>query len=378
MRRYHAILLALHVLVMTVPVLGLALALGAPDAQLFGTEAPAPRPAFALARWADESLQGDLKKWFESHLGFRGVLVRTDNSLLYAPLGETKPGANVRRGEDGILFIDEDIGYATWRAQDRPTAEVWRALAVQLGRAQRELARRGKQMIVVLVPSKGSLYPEAFGARWSRRQPLAEPTDAFVERTLREAFAAEGVRYGDAIETLRAFPGPREAVYPKAARHWSRVGACLALQDAARPVFDVPSCAFTPRPGNMDGDAEVDLYRLLNTWHLTEPIPEVLDPISPPAAVAAAPRTLFVGSSFTWMLADVARPFVREPHFFYYNSSVYDVSTLTPRLIGPVDPASPDWPHYALEKDLYILEILEGYAHGDMFPQFLATLLARL
>lgn len=375
MRRVHLMTIALHLLVLALP--GLGLAVGAPDAKLFGTEPPSIFPALSMARWTDESVQAGLKAWFESHLGFRGVLVRTDNSLFYATLGTTRPEATVKRNGDGFLFIDDDLWYAALRVQDRPKVERLRALAVLLGRAQRELARSGKHLVVVLAPAKSTIYPEAVSEGWRRRQPAPEPTDAFVVRTLREAFAAEGVRYGDGIATMQGFATSREIIYPRVARHWSRVGACLVLRDAARPAFDISSCDYYPRTANFEEDSDIDLYRLLNTWHVTEPVPTIFDLRVNHPPTPDAPRALFVGTSFTWMLVDAARSFVREPHLFYYNSSIFDVSAPKARLVGNVDPNSAEWAHYALDKDVYVIEILEAYAHGGVVPDFLQALLAR-
>lgn len=376
MRRAQLPILALHLLVLVLPVLGLVLR--APDAKLFGTEPPSPFPHVTLSGWRDESVQAQLKAWFESHLGFRGVLVRTDNSLLYATLGETKPEAVVKRGDDGVLFINDDIWYAALRVQDRPSADVLHALAAQIARAQRELALRNKQLIVILAPTKGSLYGDDLPPRWRRRDQTSERTDTFVERTLRADFAAEGVHYGDGISILQSYTGPREIIYPRVARHWSRVGACLALRQAARPVLNIPSCDYVARPASLEWDGNVDLYRLLNTWHLTEPLPTVFELVDGPPAPPNAPRAVFVGSSFTWLLVDAARPYVREAHVLYYNSSVYDASTPRPRLIGPLDPAAPEWARYVLDKDVYVIEVLESYASSGLIQGFLKTLLERL
>lgn len=376
MRRPQLPILALHLLVLVLPVLGLVF--HAPDATLFGTEPPSPFPHVTFSGWRDESVQAQLKAWFESHLGFRGVLVRTDNSLLYATLGETKPEAVVKRGDDGVLFVNDDIWYAALRVQDRPSVELLHALAAQLAHAQRELALRNKRLIVILAPAKGSLYDDELSPRWKRHDQQSERTDAFVERTLRADFAREGVQYGDGIAVLQSYSGPREIVYPRVARHWSRVGACLALREAARGYFGAPSCDYVARPADLEWDGNVDLYRILNTWHVTEPLPTVFELVDGPPAPPDAPRAVFVGSSFSWLLVDAARPYVREAHVLYYNASVYDASTPRPRLIGPLDATAPEWAHYVLDKDVYVVEVLESYAYGNVIPDFLKTLVERL
>jgi len=122
---------------------------------------------------------------------------------------------------------------------------------------------------------------------------------------------------------------------------------------------------------------DFDLFQLLDTWH------PFLHRCLAPKLTTGSPRivplrALFVGTSFTFMLAEVARPFVRDGAFFYYNRTMYDMSKPMHPAIGPVDAHAPGWSAYALERDLYVLELFEGYLHAEYARDFLEQLLDHL
>ena len=78
------------------------------------------------------------------------------------------------------------------------------------------------------------------------------------------------------------------------------------------------------------------------------------------------------------MLADVMRPFVDTPVAVFYNTNFYDASTPERRRLAAVEPDSPSWTRYVLDRDLYVLEILETYAQGEHMITFVETLDRRL
>lgn len=152
------------------------------------------------------------------------------------------------------------------------------------------------------------------------------------------------------------------------------------LRDALAGSALAPSCAYELAAADRSKESETDfdLYRLLNVWRVDRGAARVARmKEDEPRGASARPRALFIGTSFMWMLAELMRPHVEAPIAFYYNTSVYDVSEAF-RLIEPVDSASPRWAGYALERDLYVLDINETYAHGHQILDFVETLDRRL
>jgi len=367
--------IALHLLAALLPTLGLVFHL--PDHPLGGWIFPPAPPKVTSEDWRTEKSQEQIKVWFEHFLGFRGILARTDNSVFYAPLGETKPGASVKLGHRGTLFVDDDVWFSQKRPQDLPSVEHMRSTAKLVAEAQRRAAEKGKTLAVLLAPPKTAFYREDLPRDWQRREPPAVPADTVVYTLLRDALVDAGARFADGRAILGKEPN-RELVYAPLGRHWTALGACIVARETTGGVIGPLPCRHRMIHPDEATNSDVDLFWLLNTWHpFGGPLPLVPEvvPESPPAE---RPRTLFIGSSFSWLIIDALRPFVREPHFFYYNSSVYDASTRLPPVLDKVDPNAPSWARYALEKDLYVLEIFEGYAHGNEAKDFLTALIARL
>lgn len=364
--------IAAHAMVVLLPVAGAVARL--PDTTLYGVEPPVDFPRLTLADWRAEKTQPILQSWFERRIGFRGVLVRTDNALQTSVLKETQTGSFVVIGSDSTYFSIDDVRFMGTQRRDMPgVLSRVDHLTTQLGSVHRKLAERGKHLVVTIAPSKTVIYPEAIPARWRTGAPVSSEE---VHTALREGLTKEGVPFGDADAIIRARPADRELLFPRTARHWTLLGACLALRDALHDGPVTPSCEYDMLPVHRAHDWAFDLTRLQNVWGTDigrEDMP-VVRPQTPPAT---RPRALFVGTSFLWILATVLGPLSDDrPYALFYNRTFFDVST--GQRVESVDPSSPAWSTYVLERDLYIIDILETFADHAETPAFLDELERRL
>ena len=373
--------LLLHALVVVIPTI--AAIAHAPDVRLFGSEVPPALPSPSFEGWWHEKVQPAFQGWFEANIGFRGVMVRTDNTV-QATLLRDKPGTTVVIGNDGTLFYIDDVALMGTRPQELKTS-LGRidVLLRALGSVNRKLVARGKRLVVVIAPSKTVVYPEEVPARWRRSD--GHRGDVEVHAALRAGLEREAIPFSDADALLSGKHGEeRQLVFGATGRHWTELGACLVLRDALPEGPTRPSCAYEMRPADRDLDPDFDLYTLQNLWRFERSAslhPVLIDapPASAPSAAGAPrPRTLFVGTSFTWMLANVMRTLVDNPIALFYNTTFYDVSDVTRKPLATVDPATPEWARYVLDRDLYVVELLETYAHGEHMITFVQTLDRRL
>src|SRR4051812_16205647 len=110
--------LVLHAIVVLLPVLGAVMK--APDVVLYGVELPTDLPTLSFEGWRTEKVQPAFQSWFESHIGFRGMMVRTDNSIQVGALREMKPGSFAVIGNDDIYFSSDDMKYLATQRRDMP------------------------------------------------------------------------------------------------------------------------------------------------------------------------------------------------------------------------------------------------------------------
>ncbi len=363
-RARDVLVVFVYMLLVCVPALGLRDLV--PDFRLDGSIAVHERPRFTRATWEDESFQPLFAAWFESRLGLRGAFAFADNTALYHAFHETKLGAPVKLGGDGVLLNDEDTLY--FNRTDLPSREAFDAFAGRIAHLQKRLQQQGAAFVPVIIPSKTTLYPDRVDPKWRKRISEPRPSDVAYENLVR-GLRAHGVAFVDARALLLARPEPRAYLYARGARHWSYLASCLATQRVfetygaltgrAAPSY---ACDYETRADAPWLHEDYDLLRLMNVWGARADVDR--DPVvflRPAPAQAVEPvSALFVGTSFCWnFLKDSARAgALGRTHFFYYNKRLFDWPSSHEQTLVP---GSAAWRDAALGKQLYVLDLFESY-----------------
>lgn len=389
-RARDIVLVCSYLVIAVLPVI--AMLFDVHDVRINGVYVHPPAPSLAFSAVTGETFQKDATAWFEDRLGLKGYSVHLDNSILFHVFGETKPGANVRVGADGVLFQPDDLYFmAKYATGLQPSAEQIEAFAAKLAAIQTKLAHRGKALVPIIIPAKTTIYRDAVPSQWRRDVGDPPPTDTLVYAAFKAALDRHQVVYVDSRAAMTAPGARRELLWGRQARHWSYYAACLALHDVAadygsltgRPIGDYP-CAVSTTSTAPRWHDDYDLLRLLNAFKVpraSEPVPVVGVP--PLATTPDKPDALIIGSSFGWMLVrDAQRSGVfGKLHFNYYNNSMFDWPTekrvTTPWEepgATPIEPFSPEWRAATVDKDLYILDLFEAYLiigsySGDFLDQ---------
>jgi hypothetical protein len=205
------------------------------------------RPA---APWPSaSSLRGfapAFERAFADRFGGRDWLIQLHHAAVVAIFGAS-PVFNVMRGRDGWLYFLGEDGLSLDRAY-RGTAQFPAgsidATVTEFKRRHDWLADRGIGYVVMVVPDKFTIYPEALPA-WVSRSTAPSPFDLVAQ-----ALAADGrVHFVDLRAALLAAKA-REQVYYKSDSHWNYNGAMVAyaalLPEVARAL--PPAKAFAPAP----------------------------------------------------------------------------------------------------------------------------------
>lgn len=365
------LLVCTYLLIAAVPLAGTIT--HTPGVQLFGALPEVTRPTWSARSFASEDYQKELTHWFEQSLGFRGVSVHADNTVLFHAFRETKPGLGIIIGRQDVLFERDDVGSYNALIEELPPPAAVEAYAEKVAWVQRRLAADGRAFVPLMIPSKLSLYRDELPARWQTDVgPEPRPYERGLYRAYQRAFDARGVRYTDVRRIFAASSEPREVLWGVEARHWSHYAACFATRDilaqrtalTGKPAPDYP-CVLERRPDATSAD--FDLFRLLNAWFLhpaNRSTPVAADPEPSSMPGDAKPSLLFVGTSFMGMVAhDALRSGAfRELHSFWYNSVYADPYPHGPEV--KVVPHTPQW-RQIVAKDIVVIDLFEPY----MSPQ---------
>ena len=363
MRFVDRLLVCLYVAFAALPFV--AMKLHAHDHALFGAIPPSPYPKRSAEAFLDESFQKAYTTWFESRIGFKGVAITTDNSLLYHVFGETKPGSSVRVG-NGVLFHAEDIAYFNKNAWALPAPERVAKTADRIAELQRTMRAHGQALVPVLIPPKTVLYRDAIPDQWRRDLGEPRPAELAVYEVFRLALIARRVDFVDMQAIMLGNDYARDDLWRPYARHWSYYGACIAMKEIAKH-YTVLTGRALPYECNLKYEhatrthVDFDLLLLLNTW--APPHPVRLEPFAehPPRETGeSGPKALFIGTSFCWNLVLDAE----HAHVFgklqldYYDKTLFSIPDNVPT---EVHPNTAQWRAQFLGNDLYVLDLFEGY-----------------
>lgn len=365
MKKLDRIMVCLYLAVAVIPFAAMMLKMK--DRAVFGSVPPTPYPTPTLATVRSEEYQKAFTAWFESRLGLKGYAVTTDNAILYHLFGETRFGSQVMLGEDGVLFKDEDIAYYNKDGPALPSQDRVDALADQIGALQARLAADGKALVPLIIPSKTTIYRDKIPARWTRALGQPRPSDTRIYEAFRRALDARKIVYVDGREILTTSAHDREMLWGLEARHWSTLGACLAMQEVVRAYGRLTGTAIEPgrcaakRKWHPRTHEDYDLWRLLNMWMPPRPtrnIPSV--DYEWPQPASWRPSTMIVGTSFCWSLiryANDSRLFDKI-YMDYYNRTLVEWPA---NIHTEVHPRTKAWREVFVGKDLYVLDLFEVF-----------------
>jgi SGNH hydrolase-like domain, acetyltransferase AlgX len=349
------------------------------DVPIYGERGHVARPKLSLASVVDDKFQPAAEAWFQRYLGLTGTWIGADNALLYYFFGETKHGSTVRMGDDNVLFIDEDIDFYNKHGVAVTTPAYVNRLAERLAALQRAMARHGKALVPVIIPSKTTIYRDKISTAWTAELGQPRPTDVATYNALRLALAANGVRYVDGRQMLLDRPEERYVIWGPQARHWSMYAACLVVSEAATlyaqltgKLRPAQQCELVMKQADPRTDSDFDLLRLANALFIRptyRDIPTIRYP--QPLPDAEKPRVLMVGTSFCWQIGGGFHQsgVWGELYFNFYQSHLYRLADMYEE---PIAVDQPLWRAATLGADIIVLDLFESYLMGGTYvDQFL-------
>ncbi len=289
-------------------------------------QVPPPRPSFSWAGLRDNSYQTQLEAYLAANLGFRAELIRLRNQLAYS-FFYTAHANHVLVGRDQVLFEERPI-YAYLGADFVGDAVVQHH--VRRFRAMQDtLARRGKLLVFVAVPSKASFMPENLPDYFRQQRPQRSNYQAYAA-----ALRAAGVNFLDLSHAFHQWKDTASfPLFPRGGIHWSVYGASLAgdtllhylahhYPHGLRAVRAGRAAVSTDPQSNDD-----DILRAMNLlWQpAAYPMAYPTFRVQPLAPGQRRPNLLLIGDSFSWL---IMHPFIsqvfdaKQSRFWFYNREV--------------------------------------------------------
>ena len=334
-----------------------------PDVKAHGAEMRALLPSFTLKAFWDGAFQTQCEKWLSKTIGFRGVFVRTDNQINLSLFREFSSSSRFQLvlGKDNYLY-----GWSYVKYYMEPKAfsdERMNAIVRRLKRVQNALRARDKGFLLLISPSKATLYEEGLPEEYRRRKsPLPSNYDRMMP-LLRQA----KINVLDSVSMLRDLKAQGVTAFSRGSTHWTFSSACLVAAEIKRQLEGqtgerYPAIPCSPTHHRATPVAQdMDLATLSNLWstnQFSEPL-TYPNPIASTKNASKIPTMSIVGSSFMWAILhylDAYKMYSDRAFFYYFNTK----HTYPPTRPTPVRRDTFNFDTEILDRDLVLIEVNES------------------
>jgi hypothetical protein len=280
-------------------------------------------PEFSVRDWINFEYQPQLHRYLLENYHLRPMIIRIFNQIQFSVFDHYNPA--VVRGIDDNLFESWFVDYHY--GDDFLGDEKIKSQAKMLTEIRQELHESGKELLVVIAPSKADYWPDY----------IPESYDRPMKRTNWEAYAhwlsAMDV---PAIDVNTWFMQARDTavapLFPKTGTHWSYYGAAaafdsivkLASHQFGKPLPPLKMQDFRLKDNLIEEDK--DLENLLNLLYPLHRYPLAYPRVDALVTDSSfVPRTTVISDSFFWNIYNMVAPrqTFSDLQFWYYNSTVY-------------------------------------------------------
>ncbi|MBT3418744.1 MAG: hypothetical protein HN726_02980 [Candidatus Magasanikbacteria bacterium] len=333
------------------------------ESSVSGVEYIPTRPTLTLSSFKTGDFQRDFSDWFSYVMGFRGALIRSDNQLNFSLFSDISSQADTKivLGKQDFLYEQGYIDGIQHIDPIDPLILKERVLALRT--FQDELNKREIPFLLLISPSKASVYPEFIPDRFLYTEAVQTKNTYEQLVPLLDTY---GIQYIDGHDFfVRQKETQPHTLFSAGGTHWNYYGALLFLQH----VFDVleihidkdlPELILDDVVVDTDSyAADRDLLELINVWD-TSP----LDSLTPHPLYHSETEGkflgdfLFVGDSFSWILLDILDgAHMYNSRDFYYYFKQHD--TYPEKSSTSINRSNINWEKDVFSRDAIILEVNE-------------------
>jgi hypothetical protein len=336
-----------------------------PDMILSGVEKPLGLPAPSFSGILGGKFQEAVETRLRHTLGFRGFLVKSDNQIKYSFFSEFSQNhpRMIILGKEKYLYQENYLNMYNRISVVR--GDEMEKKAAALKKLQDELKRRNVGFLLVISPSKTTIYPEYIPERFILRGNLSRPDNYRVLSPLLERHGVNVLDGRKIFLDLKRRSTPN--LFPTSGIHWSLYACCLFTDRLIRRMEDLTGKRLVrfawgePLKSREPIELDKDLARLVNilftrslfTGYLY--VKTVRD--APPGA--RRPNILMVGSSFCWNIIEYLdrNSTCSAIDFFYYYNTRYVYPGKSRQAI---DRPGIDWEREIRSRDMVVIEVNEA------------------
>ena len=276
--------------------------------------------------WFDGSFQENRNAFTEENIAFRNWLVKLKNQIHFSLFKESG-NKTVVVGKDNVLFekryLDSYIGKDYLGEK-----EVYKRTK-QLEAVQAKLQKKGKQLLVILAPSKPHLFSDKLPIEFA-----PQPTVNSNYKAFKFALSNSSINTIDFNEwMLKIADTSRYTLIPQNGAHWSNYFASISGDSIIRKIEKLTQkkmrhfSASKYDVSENAGKSEDDLLFIMNLI-----IPLKNKPLADPQLVFAGdnsafkPNVIAIADSYYWNLIFMNIPlevFDFESQYWYYNKKVF-------------------------------------------------------
>ncbi len=225
------------------------------------------------------------ESWFNDHIGFRSVFSETVSRVMLNVF-HSSPSKFVHIGRDGWYFYTVEDNLLIPFGEFPLDEQTLQRIAASQESIRLELEKMGIPYILVLTPSKTSIYPEYISSRLAVRETPIDTLTAYLR-------AHTGVTVVNTKPALLEEKANGGQVYYKTCTHWNTIGSYAVFRTIADTVEqvtgkDMPAVEVTSLLKPHSGD----LRGMMNAAGFTEPEMALEYDVANPKATLATDSTL--------------------------------------------------------------------------------------
>ncbi len=308
--------------------------------------------------------QVNVETWLKQNVGFRGTFVKTDNQINFSLFNEFSRShpRKLILGKEKQLFEEHYID--AFNKKNVSPASLLEKKADSLRQLQDKLAARNVRFLLLLSPSKASIYPEYIPERYILRHNEAKKDNYQVFVPM---LKKQGVNFLDGREMfLEMKKKGTPQLFPSSGSHWSLYGGYLfgtRLIERMEQLLGRRLVRMEVRkliPSREPIGLDKDVARLGNILFTRSLFTGYIYPETYPVVQAGSyrPDILMLGDSFCWNIIPYLEAnsiFSRLNFYYYFNTD----NSFPDKKHAPIDRTRINWDRDVFTRDIILIEINE-------------------